>query len=137
MRKFILTAFLGLAACSGGEGLTGYVTPLSDQDASLLAYDVTLLTLQQAPGRGALAIQRPPNDTAMFTHLVADLNASGFQAAEGDKAKHYLQYAVSTLPEGTILRVRIDGISGARLYTAAKSGHLVADGPFTMQEAAE
>lgn len=138
MRKLLLLACCAVAACSGADGLKGAMGPLAGQDASTIAYDVTQLVQQQAhPATGTIAIQRPAGDTTLFPLLVSDLGTGGFEVVEGDHAKHYLQYAVSVLPEGTILRVRIDGISGARLYTPGAGGHLAANGPFTMQEAAE
>jgi hypothetical protein len=132
MRAIALAMFCGLTACVA-PGLKPYVTPLSPEAASQAAYDIAAFVGQQIkPSAGSIAVLQAPDDF-VWPKLTDDLRAAGYTVG-GGIAKHHLRFAVSTLPDGTVLRATLDQTSMAQLYHAT-GDQIEPSGPATILSA--
>jgi hypothetical protein len=110
--------------------------PLSRENAAIVAYDIVVFTEAQTKPKGEpVAVMRPAGDTTLTPVLVNDLSTVGYKIKPD--AKQRLFYSVSTLSEGTFLRVSLGSISAARLYHEEPGARLAPSGPFTVVDAAE
>jgi hypothetical protein len=131
MRSLILAAVCGLSACASG-GFKSYVTPMSSEATSRAAYDIAAFVGQQIqPSAGPIAVLQARDDTTLWPKLTDDLRAAGY-TVEDVRAKHHLRFAVSTLPDGTILRATLDHTSMAQLYHSVGADQIEPSGPATI-----
>lgn len=108
-----------------------YSTPLSPQNAAVVAYDIVVFTETQTKPKGEpIAVMQPAGDTTLTPALIDDLSTVGYTVKPDAKLK--LLYSVSTMPEGTFLRVSLGSASAAKLYHEEPGAKLAQSGPFTV-----
>lgn len=128
MRGTVLLALL-VAGCS--SGIESYVAPVSAESGARAAYDIAdFVRTRLRPGE-AIAVQAPTGDGVVGPDLASDLQTEGYVLAPD--AKHKLAYVVSTIADGTYVRIQLDGIDAARLYHTF-SGGMEPAGPFTVED---
>jgi hypothetical protein len=86
---------------------------------------------QTRPSNGPIAVLHPPGDTVLWPLVADDLRTAGYTVTDG-QAAHHLRFAVISLPDGTVLRARLDTVSLAQLYHAEPTGMLAPSGPATI-----
>jgi hypothetical protein len=131
MRGIALAMICGLSACAA-PGFKPYVTRLSPEASSQAAYDIAAFVGQQIkPSAGSIAVLQAPDDT-VWPKLTADLRAEGYTISDDAQVKHHLRFAVSNLPDGTVLRATLDMTSMAQLYHARGADEIEPSGPATI-----
>ena len=134
-RALPFVAGLALSACAmQPDSYVGTVGGPSE--AQTIANGITdFAAAHLSPGKLVLApIPGDQAQNAVTPALVRSLQAAGFTVeAKPDKDAHALQYVVTPLDTGDLLRITLDqDIMGARFFTN-DGGRLIADNPFTVR----
>lgn len=131
MRKSVLCLLL-VSGCA--SGLRSYVETITPDDAKAVgAGVVSFVQSRENPAAGAIALEGPANDALLGPEIQSELEAAGYKV-ESDNARHRLRYQVTTLDNGLLVRLSLDGGDAARFYERA-FGTLSPSGPFTFREA--
>ena len=86
------------------------------------------------PDSGSIAVATPSGDGVISPQLRADLARQGYQvAAPDDEARHRLGYLIMPVANQMLMRVFLDRLDGAQLYTRDASGHLQPSGPLAVR----
>jgi hypothetical protein len=133
MRRAVIVLCGCLAGCVRPP--QSAVVPLSAEGAAVLAYDITAFTEAHCSRREPISVVLAEGDTTFWPVVAKDLHTARYNITSG--APVQLRYSVSTLAEGTFLRVSLGSVSAARLYHEEPNAQLAPSGPFTVIEAAE
>lgn len=141
----ILIGFgLGLAACALDPN-GSYVGLIErPEDAAVLASGITAFVSAKLPAASStVVLDATPADqssNALTPALAESLRRAGFAIADsgqtGPNATHHLQYVVTPLDTGSLVRLLLDDrTSATRLFVRNTSGELQPGGPFTVTQA--
>jgi len=133
-----------LTGCAFGPD-SSYVAPLAQPaDAQVLANGISAFVATRLPAASStVALEPPPSDQAdnsLTPALASALRHRGFAVAEGGQTlppgAHHLRYLVTSLGEGNLVRLTLDGTSqGSRFFVRNSAGGLQSGGPFTVTQA--
>jgi hypothetical protein len=130
----LAVAAAGVAGCAVSP--TSYVSTsaLSAEGSAVLASDIVgFVGTEIQPANGSIAVQVANDDARVGPALLQALQQTGYSLTTGP-ARHHLAYTVTTLPDGTVLRVTLDQITAGRLYHST-AGYLDPAGPFSVIDA--
>jgi hypothetical protein len=127
-------ASAALAGCSALPASTMQQPGLSAEGGAAIAADITsFIGTEIRPANGPIALQMAGNDGLVGPVLAIDLQQVGYHLTDGP-ARHHLSYTVTSLSDGTVLRVMLDQITAGRLYRPV-AGRLDPAGPFSVIDA--
>ncbi len=132
----VVWGLLLLAGCTADYGTdASYENGLQPGDSSVLVGPVESLVRRTVrPDTGSIAIATPSVDGVISPQLRADLAQQGYHvAAPDDEAKHRLGYLVMPVANQMLIRVFLDHLDGAQLYTRDAAGHLQPSGPLAVR----
>jgi hypothetical protein len=138
-------AFLAvlLSACAIGPN-TSYVAPLQQSaDAQVLADGMAEFVAVRFPeGTSTVILDPTPSDqvgNVLTISFTAALRSRGFAVADAPTmtaGTHHIQYLVTPLDNGDLVRITIDdNAEGSRFFARNTAGGLQAGGPFTVTQA--
>ncbi len=125
-----------LAGCTADYGTdASYENGLRPGDSSVLVEPIESLVRRTVrPDNGSIAVATPSGDGVISPQLRADLARQGYHvAAPDDEAKHRLGYLIMPVANQMLMRVFLDHLDGAQLYTRDASGHLQPSGPLAVR----
>lgn len=133
MRGLMMLGVIGLLA--GCAMQPSYVMQgLNGEASAATAADITAFVCTELKPDSVIVLDRATGDTAVAPQLAQDLHQAGYRLAAS--GPHHLRYEISTMSEGTVLRVMLDHATAARLYQES-SGVLESAGPLTVVEVGE
>ncbi len=133
----ILTSLLSVPMLPGcalyeTEFASAVPADLTSADAARIADAMTDLTTRRVPASsGAILVRAPAGDAVLTPTLVHDLKTAGFTVA--DSGPHRITFQVNALGNDMLVRMDLDGVRAARLFTRTARG-LSAAGAFTVRE---
>lgn len=135
---------LGLAACALDPN-GSYVRFIGrPEDAAVLASGITAFVSAKLPAASStLVLDATPaeqSSNALTPALAESLRRAGFAVADSAQTAptvaHHLQYVVTPLDTGSLVRLLLDDrMSATRLFVRNTSGELQPGGPFTVTQA--